>query len=123
MESIKSNIILMIDMFKKLNTQDKISFVEQVNANFNIYHKESPILIELYYMQIMILIDATLQINWLYLQTAYLAKLSNDTMQMIAKKFAMNVETPVKSLSSRIPNQRSRTAKLNSTLKPTVQIL
>uniref|UniRef100_A0A6C0CC10 Uncharacterized protein n=1 Tax=viral metagenome TaxID=1070528 RepID=A0A6C0CC10_9ZZZZ len=113
----------MIDMFKKLNTQDKISFVEQVNANFNIYHKESPILIELYYMQIMILIDATLQINWLYLQTAYLAKLSNDTMQMIAKKFAMNVETPVKSLSSRIPNQRSRTAKLNSTLKPTVQIL
>ncbi len=123
MEIIKSDIVSMIDKFKKLNTKDKIAFVELVSAEFNKFHHRSPILIELYYMQIMILIDATLHINWLKPRTAYLAKLSNDTMQMIAKKFATNAVTPVKSLSSGMPVQRSRTAQLDSTLNSKVQVL
>jgi len=109
---IKRDIILMITKFKVLSTQDKIAFVELLSSNFNKYHYKNPILIELYYMQIMILIDATLHINWLQPRTALLAKLSNDTMQMIAAKFAMNVMTPVKSLSSGIPASSSSARRL-----------
>jgi len=110
MEIIKSNIILMITKFKVLSIQDKIAFVQLVSSYFNDYHPRNPILIELYYMQIMILIDATLHISWRKPSTALLAKLSNDTMQMIAKKFERNVETPVESLSSGIPVQRLQPA-------------
>jgi len=117
MEIIKRDIILMISKFKKLSTQDKIAFVESVSTDFNTYHHRNPILIELYFMQIMILIDATLHINWLNPRTALLAKLSNDTMQMIAAKFEMNVMTPVKSLSSGIPDQRIRSAPSMSTVQ------
>jgi len=117
MEIIKSNIIEMITMFKVLRTEDKIAFVELVSSNFNLYHPVNPILIELYYMQIMILIDATLHISWRKPRTALLAKLSNDTMQMIAKTFNMNVKTPVKSPSSGMPDQHSRPASSGSTVQ------
>jgi hypothetical protein len=112
MEIIKRDIILMIDKFKVLTTQDKIAFVELLSSHFNRYHNKNPILIELYYMQIMILIDATLHINWLQPRTASLAKLSNDTMRMIAATFAMNVMTPVRSLSSGIPASSSSVRRL-----------
>jgi hypothetical protein len=112
MEIIKRDIILLITKFKVLSTQYKITFVEKVSRDFNQYHHLNPILIELYYMQIMILIDATLHINWLQPRTALLAKLSNDTMQMIAAKFAMNVMTPDKSLSSGIPASSSSALRL-----------
>jgi hypothetical protein len=114
MEIIKRDISLMITKFKLLTTQDKIAFVELLSSYFNKYHHRNPILIELYYMQIMILVDATLSINWLNLRTAILARLSNDTMQMIAAKFAMNVMTPVKSLSSGIPASSSSARRLQS---------
>jgi len=117
MEIIKRDIILMITKFKALSTQDKIAFVESVSRDFNQYHHLNPILIELYYMQIMILIDATLRINWLKPRTALLAKLSNDTMQMIAKKFERNEMTPVESLSSGIPHQRLQSARSMSTVQ------
>jgi len=95
MEIIKRDIILLINKFKALSIQDKIAFVELLSSDFNEYHHRNPILIELYYMQIITLIDATLTLSVFNPRSVILAKLSNDTMRMIsAACMTMSPEVP-----------------------------
>jgi hypothetical protein len=95
MEIIKRDVILLINKFKVLNNKDKISFVKDLSRSFNEYHDRNPILIELYYMQIMTLIDATLTMSVFKPRSIILAKLSNDTMRMIAAAcMTMSPEVP-----------------------------
>ena len=84
MEIIKRDIILLINKFKVLSNEHKITFVEFLSRKFNEFHHRNPILIELYYMQIITLIDATITMSVFSPRTVILAKLSNDTMKMIA---------------------------------------
>jgi len=95
MEIIKRDVILLINKFKDLINKDKIAFVKSLSRSFNEYHDQNPILIELYYMQIMTLIDATLTMSVFEPRTIILAKLSHDTMRMIAAAcMTMSPEVP-----------------------------
>ena len=95
MEIIKRDIILLINKFKVLSNEHKITFVEFLSRKFNEFHHRNPILIELYYMQIITLIDATITMSVFSPRTVILAKLSNDTMNMIAAAcMTMSPEVP-----------------------------
>jgi hypothetical protein len=84
--SIKVGILEIIGMFEELNIQDQIEFIQTLNTLFLRYHTEYPVPTELYFMQIITLIDSTIGIP-IDFESMQLAKLSNDSMRMMATAF------------------------------------
>jgi len=86
-DGIKLDIVQIICMFEQeLSIQEQIKFIQTLNDLFSINHREYPILIESYFMQIITLIDSTIDMPKDF-ESMQLAKLSNDSMRMMAAAF------------------------------------
>jgi hypothetical protein len=82
--SLKLGIIQIITMFEQeLSIPEQIEFIQTLNELFSINHCQNPIPIELYFMQIITLIDSTVNTPSTF-ELMQLAKLSNDSMRMMA---------------------------------------
>jgi hypothetical protein len=84
--SIKVGILEIIGMFEELNILDQIEFIQTLNTLFLRYHTEYPVPTELYFMQIITLIDSTIGAP-IDFESMQLAKLNNDSMRMMATAF------------------------------------
>jgi len=85
-EGMKREIIGMIHEFKQLDVQNQREFIKTLENNFFYYHHQNSIMIELYFMQIITLIDSTLSLS-INPRLLLLAKESNDTMRKFSAKF------------------------------------
>ena len=114
-ENIKSNKTLtkeefsMTNMFKELSNRDKIAFIEFLNWEFSQYYERNPVAMELYFTQIITIIDTILGdiflspessrlakiANFLSPEVLQLTKLSNDTMVMIVTKTQSSLSVPL----------------------------
>ena len=84
---IKLDMVQIIGMFEQeLSIQEQIKFIQTLNDLFLINRREYPILIESYFMLIITLIDSTIAMPKDF-ESMQLAKLSNDSMRMIASAF------------------------------------
>ena len=72
-----------------LSNGEKIAFIEMLNICFKSYCSTFPEAMELYFIQIITIIDANLPlpIDFSDLEFMELAELSNDTMRMIVTEF------------------------------------
>ena len=72
-----------------LSNGEKIAFIEMLNICFKSYYSTFPEAMELYFIQIITIIDANLPlpIDFSDLEFMELAQLSNDTMRMIVTEF------------------------------------
>ena len=72
-----------------LTNGEKIAFIEMLNICFKSYYSTFPEAMELYFIQIITIIDANLPlpIDFSDLEFMELAQLSNDTMRMIVTEF------------------------------------
>ena len=72
-----------------LTNGEKIAFIEMLNICFKSYYNTFPEAMELYFIQIITIIDANLPlpIDFSDLEFMELAQLSNDTMRMIVTEF------------------------------------
>lgn len=72
-----------------LTIKEKIQFIEMFNICFISYYSSFPEAMELYFTQIITIIDANLSliIDFTDIEFMQLAKLSNDTMRMIVTYF------------------------------------
>ena len=72
-----------------LTNGEKIAFIEMLNICFKSYYSTFPEAMELYFTQIITIIDANLNqiIDFTDLEFMELAELSNDTMRMIVTEF------------------------------------
>ena len=72
-----------------LTNGEKIAFIEMLNICFKSYYSTFPEAMELYFTQIITIIDANLNqiIDFTDLEFMELAQLSNDTMRMIVTEF------------------------------------
>jgi len=85
--SLKLGIIQIITMFEQeLSIPEQIEFIQTLNELFSRNHRQNPIPIELYFMQIITLIDSTIDMPKDF-ESMQLAKLSNDSMRMMAAAF------------------------------------
>ena len=73
-------------MFEDLTIPDQIEFIQTLNTLFSRYHTQYPVPIELYFMQIITLIDSTITMP-IDFESMQLAKLSNDSMRMMSAAF------------------------------------
>ena len=100
MDNMKGDIFKMTTIVGYLSDSEKIGFVERFNTTFKDNHKKHPVVMELYFTQIITIIDANLSGNLLSPESTRLAKiaslspevllstkLSHDTMIMIVTKF------------------------------------
>jgi hypothetical protein len=71
---------------QELSIPDQIEFIQTLNELFERFHIINPIVIEYYFMQIITLIDSTLS-DPVDFESTQLAKLSNDSMRMMATAF------------------------------------
>ena len=105
MNVIKPMIFKMTNMFKKLSNRHKIAFIEFLNEEFSQYYERNPVAMELYFTQIITIIDAILSDIFLTPESAselfsnpevqQLAKLSHDTMVMIVTKTQSSLSVPL----------------------------
>jgi len=72
-----------------LSNREKIAFIKMFNICFKSYYSTFPEAMELYFTQIITIIDANLHqiIDFTDLEFMELAELSNDTMRMIVTEF------------------------------------
>ena len=72
-----------------LSNSEKIAFIKMLNICFKSYYSTFPEAMELYFIQIITIIDANLPlpIDFSDLEFMELAQLSNDTMRMIVTEF------------------------------------
>ena len=72
-----------------LSNGEKIAFLEMLNICFKSYYSTFPEAMELYFTQIIIIIDANLPlpIDFSDIEFLQLAELSNNTMRMIVTEF------------------------------------
>ena len=72
-----------------LSNSEKIAFIKMLNICFKSYYSTFPEAMELYFTQIITIIDANLNqiIDFTDLEFMELAELSNDTMRMIVTEF------------------------------------
>jgi hypothetical protein len=72
-----------------LSNSEKIQFIEEFSKIFKLNHHTYPEAMELYFTQIITIIDANLSliIDFTDIEFMQLAKLSNDTMRMIVTEF------------------------------------
>lgn len=86
---MKSLIKELTNVINSLTNSEKIQFIEMFNICFKSYYNAFPEAMELYFTQIITIIDANLSliIDFTDLEFMQLAKLSNDTMRMIVTEF------------------------------------
>ena len=84
---MKSLIRELTTLFNGLTNGDKIAFIEMFNICFKSYYSTFPEAMELYFTQIITIIDANLCIDFTDLEFMQLAKLSNTTMRIIVTEF------------------------------------
>ena len=83
----KVGILEIIGMFEEeLTIPEQIVFIQTLNTLFSSYHTRYPVPIELYFTQIITLIDSTLTMTSEF-ESMQLAKLSNDSMRMMSAAF------------------------------------
>ena len=82
----KTGIVAIISLFEHLTIPEQIEFIQTLNTLFSRYHTQYPAPIELYFMQIITLIDSTLTMTSEF-ESMQLAKLSNDSMRMMSAAF------------------------------------
>ena len=72
-----------------LSNREKIAFIKMFSICFKSYYSTFPAAMELYFTQIITIIDANLHqiIDFTDLEFMELAELSNDTMRMIVTEF------------------------------------
>ena len=105
MNVIKPMIFKMTNMFKEVTNRDKIAFIEGLYYEFIEYYERNPVAMELYFTQIITIIDAILSDIFLTPESAselfsnpevqQLAKLSHDTMVMIVTKTQSSLSVPL----------------------------
>ena len=76
-------------MVNGLSNGEKIAFIEMLNICFKSYRSTFPEAMDLYFTQIITIIDANLHeiIDFSDIEFLQLAELSNNTMRMIATEF------------------------------------
>ena len=85
----KSLIRELTKLINGLTNSEKIQFIKMFSACFTSYYNTFPEAMELYFIQIITIIDANLPlpIDFSDLEFMELAQLSNDTMRMIVTEF------------------------------------
>lgn len=73
----------------RLSNGEKIAFIEMLNICFKSYYSTFPEAMELYFTQIITIIDANLPlpVDFSDIEFLQLAELSNNTMRMIVTEF------------------------------------
>ena len=95
MDKMKGDIFEMTTIVGELSNSEKIEFVEIFNTTFNANHKKYPVVMELYFTQIITIIYANLSGNFLSFESRQIAKLCNASMIMIVNAFeASSPATP-----------------------------
>ena len=84
MKSLITELTIAINV---LTNSEKIQFIKMFNTCFTSYYSTFPEAMELYFTQIITIIDANISIDFTDLEFMQLAKLSNDTMRMIVTEF------------------------------------
>ena len=86
---MKSLIRELTNVINSLTNSEKIQFIEMLNICFKSYYNTFPEAIELYFTQIITIIDANLSliIDFSDIEFMQLAELSNNTMRMIVTEF------------------------------------
>jgi len=87
MVHIKNEILRMTSMVKELSNSDKIAFINRVNTTFNDYHNRDPAVMELYFTQIITIIDANLFGNFLSFESMQISELCTASMRFIVNAF------------------------------------
>ena len=87
MVHIKNEILRMTSMVKELSNSDKIAFINRVNTTFNEFHNRDPAVMELYFTQIITIIDANLSDNFLSFESRQISELCNASMKFIVNAF------------------------------------
>ena len=86
---MKSLIRELTIAINELTIREKIQFIEMFNICFKSYHSTFPEAMELYFTQIITIIDANLPliVDFSDIEFMQLAELSNNTMRMIVTYF------------------------------------
>ena len=86
---MKSLIRELTTLVNGLTNGEKIQFIEMFNICFTSYYNTFPEAMELYFTQIITIIDANLSliIDFTDIEFMQLAELSNNTMRMIVTEF------------------------------------
>ena len=86
---MKSLIRELTNVINSLTNSEKIQFIEMFSACFTSYYSTFPEAMELYFTQIITIIDANLSliIDFTDIEFMQLAELSNNTMRMIVTEF------------------------------------
>ena len=86
---MKSLIRELTNVINGLTNSEKIQFIKMFSACFTSYYNTFPEAMELYFTQIITIIDANLSliIDFSDLEFMELAELSNNTMRMIVTEF------------------------------------
>ena len=86
---MKSLIRELTNVINSLTNSEKIQFIKMFSACFTSYYNTFPEAIELYFTQIITIIDANLSliIDFTDIEFMQLAELSNNTMRMIVTEF------------------------------------
>ena len=86
---MKSLIRELTNVINGLTNSEKIQFIKMFNTCFTSYYNTFPEAMELYFTQIITIIDANLPlpIDFTDLEFMELAELSNNTMRMIVTEF------------------------------------
>ena len=87
MDNMKGDIFEMTTIVGYLSDSEKIGFVERFNTTFKDNHKKHPVVMELYFTQIITIIDANLSGNFFSQKLRQIEKLSNASMIMIVNAF------------------------------------
>ena len=86
---MKSLIRELTNVINSLTNGEKIEFIEMFNICFKSYYSTFPEAMELYFTQIITIMDANLSliIDFSDIEFMQLAELSNNTMRMIVTEF------------------------------------
>ena len=101
MVHIKNEILRMTSMVKELSKSDKIAFINRVNTTFNEFHNRDPAVMELYFTQIITIIDANLGDNFLSFESRQISELCNASMKFIVNAFKASSSATQNTLTPR----------------------
>ena len=101
MVHIKNEILRMTSMVKELSDSDKIAFINRVNTTFNEFHNRDPAVMELYFTQIITIIDANLSDNFLSFESRQISELCNASMKFIVNAFKASSSATQNTLTPR----------------------
>ena len=90
---MKSLIRELTIVVNELSNGEKIAFINMFNICFKSYYNTFPEAIELYFTQIITIIDANICLDYTDLEFMELAELSNTTMRIIVTEFEKEPST------------------------------